>query len=84
MKCPYGKRVIDPCDRKIFSSETNACQSCIDKYRELVEIFKKFKKAKFEKNNVEIKNISNQLYEIWYNINKEERIIFSKLLKHSQ
>jgi hypothetical protein len=30
MICPYGKRPIDECDRKVYTGQVNPCQACID------------------------------------------------------
>jgi len=29
-KCPHGRRMIDPCPRKVYTGLANACQACID------------------------------------------------------
>ena len=33
MKCPFGKRTIDPCIHKVYTGERNPCQDCINRYR---------------------------------------------------
>ena len=34
MKCPFGKRTIDPCPLKVYTGLANLCQDCIDRYRQ--------------------------------------------------
>jgi hypothetical protein len=33
MKCPFGKRTIDPCELKVYNGGGNPCQDCISRYR---------------------------------------------------
>jgi hypothetical protein len=35
MICPYGKRPIDECERKVYTGEANPCQACVDEERDL-------------------------------------------------
>ena len=38
VKCPIGRRVIDPCPRKVATGMCNECQACIDDWHERADI----------------------------------------------
>jgi hypothetical protein len=40
VKCPYGKRTIDPCKLKVYNGGGNPCQDCINRYRAAQEATK--------------------------------------------
>ena len=38
MKCPSGRNPANPCPLHVYTGEVNACQSCIDDWRERAAI----------------------------------------------